>query len=428
MKFSFHTLGCKVNQYETSSIQQAVCAAGHEIVSDDSLPDVVVLNSCTVTAESDRKVRRLLRRLRRQSPDAVIVLTGCMPQAFPEKCKALDAADIIIGNASNERLLCLLDTYFSNGERIVEIEKHERGEGFKTPCIEKFPERTRAYIKIQDGCERYCTYCIIPFARGFVRSKPPQVIEAEVRRLAANGHREIVLVGINLSTYGRDISLNLCDAVDAVCRVEGIDRVRLGSLEPDLFTDEMLDRLQTQEKFCPQFHLALQSGCDATLRRMNRHYGTAFFADLVERIRARFADCSITTDVMVGFPDESEEEFEQSVGFVRKIGFARCHVFAYSRREGTIAAKMAGQVDNSVKQERSRRMIQAAADAESRFLQGQIGQTAQVLFESFENGINRGYTANYTLVQAAGGDLRNRIVTVKLTDALTDSMIGEVQE
>ncbi len=428
MKFYFHTLGCKVNQYETSSMQQAATSAGHEIVPCEAQPDVVVLNSCTVTAESDRKARQLLRRFRREAPNAVIVLAGCLPQAFPDESKTLDAADIVMGNASNERLLSLVEEYLQTGERIVDIEKHARDEKFKTPCIEKFPERTRAYVKIQDGCERFCTYCIIPFARGFVRSKPPRDIEDEVGKLAANGHREIVLVGINLSTYGKDISLNLCDAVDAVCRVESIDRVRLGSLEPDLFTDEMLDRLQGQDKFCPQFHLALQSGCDATLKRMNRHYDCDFFADLVERIRRRFPDCSITTDVMVGFAGETEEEFAESVRFVKQIGFARCHVFAYSRRAGTFAAKMPDQVPNAVKQERSRRMIEAAAESERHFLLSQVGSKAQVLFETYEDGINKGYTANYTLVQAAGKDMRNRLVTVLLTDVLQDSMIGEVLE
>ena len=428
MKFYFHTLGCKVNQYETSSMQQAAVSAGHEIVPCEAQPDVVVLNSCTVTAESDRKARQLLRRFRRESPNSVIVLTGCLPQAFPDESKTLDAADIIMGNASNERLLSLVEKHLQTGERIVDIEKHTRDEKFKTPCIEKFPERTRAYVKIQDGCERFCTYCIIPFARGFVRSKTPLDIEKEVEKLAKNGHREIVLVGINLSTYGKDLSLNLCDAVDAVCRVEGIDRVRLGSLEPDLFTDEMLDRLQGQDKFCPQFHLALQSGCDATLRRMSRHYDCAFFADLVERIRCRFADCSITTDVMVGFAGETEEEFAESVEFVKRIGFARCHVFAYSRRAGTFAAKMPDQVPNAVKQERSRRMIEAAAESERHFLLSQVGSRTQVLFETYEKGINKGYTANYTLVQAAGKDMRNRLVTVLLTDVLQDTMIGEVLE
>ena len=428
MKFYFHTLGCKVNQYETSSMQQAAVSAGHEIVPCEAQPDVVVLNSCTVTAESDRKARQLLRRFRREAPNSVIVLTGCLPQAFPDESRTLDAADIVMRHASNERLLSLVEKYLQTGERIVDIEKHTRDEKFKTPCIEKFPERTRAYVKIQDGCERFCTYCIIPFARGFVRSKTPLDIEKEVERLTRNGHREIVLVGINLSTYGKDLSLNLCDAVDAVCRVEGIDRVRLGSLEPDLFTDEMLDRLQGQDKFCPQFHLALQSGCDATLRRMNRHYDCAFFADLVERIRCRFADCSITTDVMVGFSGETEEEFAESVEFVKRIGFARCHGFAYSKRAGTFAAKMPDQVPNAVKQERSRRMIEAAAESERHFLLSQVGSKAQVLFETYEKGINKGYTANYTLVQAAGKDLRNRLVTVLLTDVLQDTMIGEVLE
>lgn len=426
MNFSFHTLGCKVNQYETSAMQQTVCAAGHRVVPVDGQPDVLVLNSCTVTAESDRKTRQLLRRFRRQLPNAVIVLTGCLPQAFPDECRALGEADIVIGNASNERLLPLLEQYLASGERIVHVESHTRTESFRTPPIERFPDRTRAFVKVQDGCERFCTYCIIPHARGFVRSKSPAQIEDEVRQLAAHGHREIVLVGINLSTYGKDLGLNLCDSVDAVCRTDGIDRVRLGSLEPDLFTDTMLDRLQAQDKFCPHFHLALQSGCDATLHRMNRHYDSAFFADLVGRIRARLPDSAITTDIMVGFPGETAEEFEQSLAFVRQIGFARCHVFAYSPRPGTPAAAMPAQIDGAVKQERSRRMIAAAAQCEQDFLRTRIGKQEKVLFETYEKGVNQGYTANYTLVQAAGADLHGRLVPVRLTGVLRDGMIGEV--
>ncbi len=428
MDFAFLTLGCKVNQYETQAMQHSVSAAGHNVVSPDAQPDVLVINSCTVTAESDRKTRQLLHRWRRALPHAVIVLTGCLPQAFPDSTAALDTADVLMGNASNERLLQNVEGCLRTGERVIDIERHSKQERFSTPAIDRFPERTRAYIKIQDGCERCCTYCIIPTARGFVRSKPPNEISDEVRALAANGHREIVLVGINLSTYGKDLSLNLCDAVDAACAEDGIERVRLGSLEPDLFTDEMLARLAAQPKFCPQFHLALQSGCDATLKRMNRHYDTAFFLDLVERIRAEFKNSSITTDVMVGFPGEDENEFGQSVAFVKKVGFARCHVFAYSRREGTFAAKMPGQVTRAVKAERSSKMIAAAAECEHDFLSSQVGQTAFVLFETNENGVNRGYTPNYTLVCAAGGDMHGAIAQVKLTQALDDRMIGEIIE
>lgn len=428
MKYSFYTLGCKVNQYESGAMQLAVTEAGHQVVPTDGEPDVVVVNSCTVTAESDRKTRQIVRRFRRMLPHAIIVLTGCLPQAFPDDAEMLDAADVLLGNGSNNRLVENVDKFSRTGERVVDIEKHERGEKFTTPVIEKFPERTRAYVKIQDGCERFCTYCIIPYARGFVRSKSPDDIRSEVEQLSANGHKEIVLVGINLSTYGKDCGLNLCDAVDAACQVESIDRVRLGSLEPDLFTDEMLERLKAQPKFCPQFHLALQSGCDATLKRMNRHYDTAFYYDLVERIRNRFDNCSITTDIMVGFAGETDDEFRQSVDFVKKVGFARSHVFAYSRRAGTPADKMPDQVTKSVKEQRSHEMIKTAAECEESFLRSQIGMTVPVLFESFENGVNRGYTPNYTHVSAAGPQKHGQIVNVTLTDVCGDGCIGKIAE
>lgn len=426
MKFAFYTLGCKVNQYETSSMQQAVTSYGYSVVSTDAQPDVLVVNSCTVTSESDRKARQILRRFRRSLPHATIVLTGCLPQAFPSSIDSLDYADVIMGNASNERLIANVEKHLLSGERIIDIEQHEKNEKFKTPVINRFPERTRAYIKIQDGCERYCTYCIIPYARGFVRSKAPEAIAGEARCLAENGHKEIVLVGINLSTYGKDLDLNLCDAVDAVCSCKQIERVRLGSLEPDLFTDEMLTRLKAQPKFCPQFHLALQSGCYATLKRMNRHYNQAFFADLTERIRKTFDDCSITTDIMVGFPGETDEEFAESVEFVKKINFARSHVFAYSRRKGTFADKMPNQISNAQKQARSKAMIAATKECEQSFLAAQIGKTAKVLFETFEDGVNKGYTPNYTLVLVAGCDRRGCISDVLLTDVVGDAMIGEV--
>ncbi len=426
MKFAFYTLGCKVNQYETGVMQKMITDAGHEVVSVGDRPDVIVVNSCTVTAESDRKARQNIRKYRRANPQAVIVLTGCLPQAFPDDAAALDAADVLLGNGSNSCLLESVQQFLASKGRVINIKKHVRGAVFDTPTIDKFPERTRAYLKIQDGCERYCTYCIIPTARGFVRSKMPDIIKAEVEGLALAGHKEIVLVGINLSTYGKDLSLNLCDAVDAAASVEGIKRVRLGSLEPDLFTDEMLTRLAAEPKFCPQFHLALQSGCNATLKRMNRHYTGEFYADLVNRIRAKFSNSSITTDIMVGFAGESEEEFESSLRFVKQIGFARSHVFAYSQRAGTIADRLPNQVSPEIKQARSSKMIAATAESEREFLATQIGLTVPVLFETYDKGVNCGYSENYTHVKAAGEDLRGEIVNVKITAVEGDGCIGEV--
>lgn len=428
MKFAFYTLGCKVNQYETSVMQKMILDAGHEAVAISESPDVIVVNSCTVTAESDRKARQNIRKYRRVNPQAVIVLTGCLPQAFPEDAKNLDSADILLGNGTNSKLLENVDKFLATGERIIDIVKHARGGKFDTPTIDRFPERTRAYLKIQDGCERYCTYCIIPMARGFVRSKSPDIIKNEVELLAQAGHKEIVLVGINLSTYGKDLSLNLCDAVDAAAAADGIKRVRLGSLEPDLFTDEMLERLAAEPKFCPQFHLALQSGCDATLKRMNRHYTGEFFADLVDRIRTKFKNPSITTDIMVGFAGETDEEFTESVEFAKKIGFARSHVFAYSRRAGTVADKLPNQVTAAVKQARSAAMIKATNESEHNFLKSQIGLTVPVLFETYQNGVNCGYSENYTRISASGRNMRGEIVDVKITAVEGDGCIGEINE
>ena len=317
MNIAFYTLGCKVNQYETQSLREAFARLGHTPVSEDAPFDAVVINSCTVTAESDRKTRQVLHRFRRENPNAVIVLTGCMVQAFSDEAKELlSDADVIVGNTDVNKTVALTDKFLKDGENICEILPHEKKERFNTPDITDFAERTRAYMKIEDGCDRFCSYCIIPTARGFVRSKPCEDIKKEATELAQKGFSEVVLVGINLSSYGKGENLNLCDAVDAVCEVKGIKRVRLGSLEPDHISDEMLERFKNQPKFCPQFHLSLQSGCDRTLKRMNRHYDTAFYTDLVDRIRKMFPNSAITTDIMVGFAGETEQEFLDSVDYL----------------------------------------------------------------------------------------------------------------
>ena len=395
MNFAFFTLGCKVNQYETQCLREGFTDLGHKIVLENADFDVAVINSCTVTAESDRKTRQLLHRIRRKKPNAVIVLTGCMVEAFPEESAMLLAADIVVGNTDITKILKLTEEFLKNGERIVEINPHKTGEKFNTPNISSFAERTRAYMKIEDGCDRFCSYCIIPTARGRVRSKPLCEIKKEAEKLAQNGFSEAVLVGINLSAYGKGEEINLCDAVETVCAVDGIKRVRLGSLEPDHISDEMLVRFKNQEKFCPQFHLSLQSGCNATLKRMNRHYDSAFYYDLICRIRKMFPTSSITTDVMVGFAGETEEEFSESLDFVKKVGFAKAHVFAYSRREGTMAYSLANQVTNAIKSERSKLMINAANESEKEFLSNQIGKVFPVLFETEQDGFAEGYTPNY---------------------------------
>ena len=429
MRVAFFTLGCKVNQYETEAMREGFIKMGYTAVSEDSPFDVIVINSCTVTAESDRKTRQVLNRFRRENPDAVIVLTGCMVQAFSEDSAKLSGADIVVGNRDIKRVLELTEEFLSQRERKVEVISHSQNDLFNTPNISDFAERTRAYMKIEDGCDRYCTYCIIPTARGFVRSKPLEDIRREAQALAEKGFVEIVLVGINLSAYGKGGETNLCDAVETVCSVEGIKRVRLGSLEPDHISDQMLLRFKAQEKFCPQFHLSLQSGCDKTLKRMNRHYDTAFYTDLVTRIRAMFPEASLTTDIMVGFAGETQEDFTESVEYLEKTGFAKSHVFAYSRRKGTFAYNMPNQVTKAEKSRRSKIMCEAANRSETAFLTKQMGKTVDVLFETEENGCCWGYTPNYSRVFVRSDiPLSGKIKKVKLISVQGDCCEGELAE
>ena len=427
MTFAFYTLGCKVNQYETAAMERMLIAAGYTPTLSDAEPDIFIINSCTVTAESDRKTRQTVRKYRRELPNSVIVLTGCMPQAFPDDATEIDAADIVLGNHSNNRLCEAIGEFLETNKRVIMIDEHKKGDLFNTPPIDKIEERTRAYLKIQDGCNRFCSYCIIPTARGRERSKPLEDIKSEVSSIAEMGHKEIVLVGINLSAYGNDIGATLCDAVDVVCTVDGIERVRLGSLEPDIFTDEMMTRLKNQPKFCPQFHFSLQSGCDETLKRMNRHYDTDFYRNLIERVRNNFDNAAITTDIMVGFAGETEDEFEQSLGFAREIGFSRAHIFAYSRRTGTVAARAKNQVTNAEKRTRSQKMIAVTKESETAFLQSQVGKVCSVLFETKRGNLNEGYTKNYTYVKVdTPDDLCGEIRDVRITDTSDDYCIGEL--
>ncbi len=427
MKIYFYTLGCKVNQYESEAVSELLARSGYEITANINDADIAVVNSCTVTAESDRKTRQAVRRFKRSSPNRTVILMGCMPSAIPETEKALPEADIVIGNTDHSVLPSLLEEFLRDKKRIVRVERHKKGEDYKTPALTSFSERTRAFMKIQDGCDRYCTYCLIPFARGESRSRPLEDISAEAEALSRNGFREIVLVGINLTSYGKDTGRDICDAVNAAA-VEGIERIRLGSIEPDHMSDSLLERLSREPRFCPQFHLALQSGSDNTLKRMNRHYDTAFFEDLVNRIRARFENASITTDIMVGFAGESDEDFFESVEFLRKIGFARSHIFAYSKRSGTVAAGLPTQVSECEKTRRASIMAEAAAESEREFLETQVGRTEAVLFEQRSDGFYEGYTENYTRVRVkTDRDLSGRILKVKITKADKDFCFGEIQ-
>ena len=430
MLVSFHTLGCKVNQYETQAMRRILEKAGFKTADFDpsvTPPDVLVINSCTVTGESDRKLRQFLRRCRRLVPDGVLVLTGCMPQAYPEMASALVEADIVLGNAARRDILPRLEEYLAHRQRIIDIPPHSKE--YEPLDIDDFQGRTRAFIKIQDGCNRFCSYCIIPYARGRVRSRAPEDIRSELERLAEKGYKEVVLVGINLTAYGQDNGLTIADAVDAACQVDGIERVRLGSLEPDFITDETIARMKAQPKLCPQFHLALQSGCDATLKRMNRHYTTAEYADLCRRLRDHFPDCALTTDVMVGFPGETAEEFEASCQFVQEIAFSRVHVFSYSRRPGTNADKFPNQVDNAEKTRRSKKMISVCRDSAENYAKKYVGKIVPILLETaYPDGTIDGHTDTYLNVRVKTNKSSGTIVNVAIDNCKGDELYGsEIQ-
>lgn len=417
MTFSVITLGCKVNQYESQVMHEALLGAGYTPVSVTESPDICVINSCTVTSVSDSKALKILRRTRRENPDCVIVLTGCMPQAFPERQDKFAGADIVLGNRRRGELLGAIEEFQNTRTPVTRIKPHDNDTSFEKMAVHSFNERTRAFIKIEDGCNRFCSYCIIPYARGRVRSKSLAELKAELSDIAKKGYKEAVLVGINLSAFGQEFGLNLADAIEAACCVNGIERVRLGSLEPERMDMETIRRLSVQKKLCPQFHLSLQSGCAATLKRMNRHYTPEEYREIVGNLRNAFPNAAITTDVMVGFPGETEEEFDQSYRFVKEIGFSKVHVFSYSRRPGTAADRAPCQIDPAVKEQRSRRMIEMTQQSRLVFLKAQQGLTEEVLFETKrKDGVCEGYTRNYTPVCVrTQDDLCAQVRTVLIT-------------
>ena len=389
--------------------------------------DVYIVNSCTVTAESDRKTRQAVRRFKRNHPDSVVMLMGCMPQAYPEQAKALTEADIVTGNRDLAKGIELLKKRLEGRNRIVDIEPHLTGDSFSPCSISFFNERTRAEIKIEDGCNQFCAYCAIPYSRGRVRSKPIEDIEREARTLAENGYTEIVLVGINLSSYGLGTEYNICHAVEAAAKPDKVRRVRLSSLEPDHITPEIIEGLKNQPKLCPHFHISLQSGCTETLKRMNRRYTADEYADICRNLRNAFPDCALTTDVMVGFFGETEEEFAQSLDFVKKIAFEKVHVFPYSVRKGTRAENFPNPVPASEKNRRAAVMIKETGKIRSEFLRRQIGSTVTVLAERLaDDGYAIGYTANYTPVKIEAGAEEGNYYGVLITGSDDDMCTGTI--
>lgn len=413
-----------MNQYESQLMAQLLTDHGYSKAADHNTAHICIVNSCTVTATGDSKCRKVINRVRRENPSCIIVLCGCMPQAFADKPELFRGCDIVMGNTARRDIVEVLDEYLADRRPIIRIAPHAKDESFEPMSVSGFDERTRAFVKIEDGCNRFCSYCIIPYARGRVRSKPLDVLSREVGDLAANGYKEIVLVGINLSAYGQELGLDIRDAVKAVCAVGGVERVRLGSIEPERMTRDLLSVLAEEPKFCPHFHLSLQSGCDATLRRMRRHYDTAEYARIVADIRELFEDPAITTDIMVGFVGESEEEFAESLAFCQSIGFAKAHVFPYSVRKGTAAEHMDGHIDEHIKHVRAARMTAATDESRKSFMQSRIGQESSVLVERTVDGVSEGYTPNYTKVKINAPVMSGEICRVRITEAFDDHCVG----
>ncbi len=424
MRVAFYTLGCKVNQYETEYMAEILKNAGMQIVSHNENADYYIINSCTVTATADQKTRQNVRKFKRQHPNSVVILTGCMPQAFPEQASALNEADIVLSNKSNDDILDLINQFNVTHNRIVKIDKHQSGDEFSKCSINQFSERIRAFVKIEDGCDRFCSYCIIPMSRGRVRSKSLEDLKEEITMLGSNGIKEIVLVGINLSSYGKGQNFNIVNAVRICNEDSNIKRVRLGSLEPDHITDEVIEGLAQFEKFCPQFHISLQSGCDKTLKDMNRHYNSDEYRRLCQKLRKTFNNATITTDIMVGFNDETEDDFNTSLAFAKEIGFEKVHTFPYSERQGTVASRKGDNVPKQEKERRAAIMIEETNKTRFEYFNKLIGSREIVLFENnIENNIYQGYTKSYIPVRMKSDEniIGQEIeVTIKSVDTNLD--------
>ncbi len=429
MIFTFYTLGCKVNQYETQAMEQELIRRGHRLAAFDTVCDCYVVNSCTVTAVSDKKTRAVLRQARRRNPQAVIGVCGCYAQTQPEALREL-GVDVLSGTGDRMAFLDALEraALQPGGPRIELLGQARQNHHFEQLPAGGLEGRTRAMLKVQDGCDNFCTYCIIPYARGPVRSLPAESAVAQLHRLAEAGYRECVVTGIEVASWGKDLEGRpaLPALLDALCRAEPAMRIRLGSLEPRV-VDEAFAALAAHPNLCPQFHLSLQSGCDATLRRMNRHYDTARYEQSVRLLRAAFPGCAITTDLITGFPGETEDEFAQTLDFMRRIRFAAMHIFPYSVRSGTRAAQMPDQVPVPEREARAARAAALAAELTAAYRGAMVGQTAPVLFEQpGAGGLFWGHAPNYVPVGVAGQDLHGRLRQVEITAVTEGGVTGRL--
>lgn len=427
-KAAFYTLGCKVNQYETEAMSELFLQAGYEICDFDSYADVYVINTCTVTAMSDRKSRQIIRRAKKHNPDAIVIVTGCYAQTNPDALLKLCEVNLVLGNTGRSKIVELAES-ISADAHISAVNDIMKQHSFENIPIKSYHERTRAYIKIQEGCNQFCSYCIIPYARGPIRSRDIEEVLEQTKILAGNGYSEVIFTGIHIASYGLDTGRPLLAALlEKADRIEGIKRIRLSSIEPMTLNDEFVNSIRKSQKLCHHFHLSLQSGCDETLKRMNRKYTTDEYEQIVLGLRKNYPDVAITTDIMTGFPGETDEEFKRTVEFVKRISFADAHIFQYSQREGTVAAKRPDQIPPEVKEKRSKVLISLCEKSRDEFISSFIGEGLEVLFEQRRNdGYFEGKTSNYiTVAVKCDGDLSGQYKNVVIENVKNGIAFGKI--
>ena len=424
-KVAFFTLGCKVNQYETNAMSEKFVLAGYEIIENPYEADICIINTCSVTNMSDRKSRQMIRKVKEKNKNVILIVTGCYAQVSKEEISQMPEVDIIIGNNEKKDILIYLEEFIKENSLKVQVEDVFESREFAEFGTITYSEKTRAAIKVQDGCDRFCSYCIIPYARGRVRSRKPESIINEIKAVAEKGIQEVVITGIHIASYGKDFKneYKLIDLLEEINKIEEIKRIRLGSIEPILITDKFMSRLVKLEKICHHFHLSLQSGCDETLKRMNRRYNTYEFKQVVERIRNVYKDAVLTTDIIVGFPGETQEEFDCTYEFLKEIKFYKMHVFPYSIRKGTKAAEMPKQIDGTEKERRSKILIELSNQNQFEYNKNYIGQTVEVLIEED----SKGHTANYIVVKVNGAEnLENKIINAKIVKVKDEMLEGNL--
>ncbi|MFL0267832.1 tRNA (N(6)-L-threonylcarbamoyladenosine(37)-C(2))-methylthiotransferase MtaB [Candidatus Clostridium radicumherbarum] len=432
MKVAFSTLGCRVNQYESEAMTEKFLKEGYEVVDFDNFSDVYVINTCTVTNMGDKKSRQMISRARRHNENAIIAVVGCYSQIAPDEVSKIEGVDIVLGTRNKGDIIYWVNRVRAENKQLVEVNDVLKNKDFEDLNIEEYQNRTRAFIKIQDGCNRFCSYCLIPFARGAVCSKPPKKVIEEVIELSEHGFKEVILSGIHTASYGADFTENftLVDLLEKVNEVPDIERIRIGSIDPTFFTDEVIERIVKLKKLCPHFHLSLQSGCDVTLQRMNRHYTSQDYRKVVNKLREKISDVSITTDIIVGFPGETNTEFEETYNFLKEIKLSKMHIFKFSPRKGTKAAAMPNQVDGSVKEERSSTLISLNIELETEFMSKFIGRKMKVLYEQCYNNDSEkfeGYSPNYIkIIAESKANIEGLILETQFQEVCNDHVKGSL--